>query len=109
MDSAQARVVVGKSGLRPPSLPAQLVEAAVGRHPVGPRRERGPPVERIEASDDGDERLLTAVFGIMGIGGEPAAQCVQAGLMTTEEYLQVTARSPARRGYKIGVGEVLRP
>jgi hypothetical protein len=81
--------VLGREGTT--LAPAQLVEARVRRHPVGPGREGGATVEAIQTPNDGDQRFLGGVGRVGVVPGQPAAQGVDAVVVSPEQDVEGSA------------------
>ena len=67
---------------------AQLVEAGVGRHPVGPGGEGGAAVEAPDAAGDGDQGLLGGVEGVGLVAGQPAAHGVDPVVVAAQQRVE---------------------
>jgi hypothetical protein len=83
--------VVGEARRRPTGPPAELVEAGVGGHSVGPGGEGGTAVEAPDALRDGDERLLGGVQAVGLVAGQPAADGVDPVVVTSEQRVESDA------------------
>ena len=82
------------AGRRAPA--AELVEAGVGGHPVGPGRELRSAVEGADAAHDQQQGLLGRVGGVGVVAGEATAHGPDPLVVPTQE------QRPSRRGRRPG-------
>src|SRR5206468_1189514 len=87
-DDGCAAALFGQPGLRPPPATAELVEARVRRYAVRPCAERGATVVARQPAHDRQQRLLRGVVRVAGVAGQPAAEPVDAVVVTAQEELE---------------------
>ena len=88
--------VLREPGDGAPAATAELVEARVRGHPVGPGAEGGAAVEPGQPADDGEEGLLGGVEGVGLVAGQSPAQAEDPVVVPAEQRVErVRGRPPA--------------
>ncbi len=85
---------------------AELIEAGVGGHPVAPGPECRATVEAGKTSNDGQERLLTAVSGVGVVPGDPPTHRVETVVVEPEQLVHGLGIAPLGPGHQFGIGRV---
>ena len=75
---------------------AEFVERGVGRDPVGPGAECGPPVEGRQRADDLDEGFLAGVVGVPRGAGDTSGDGVDPVVVPSEQLVEREPIAPLR-------------